>query len=320
MDVSHDDLEFDFLEALVHGYEDVSDQPDKGTYKETTSKRIESGTASANACAVCGFIEPGLIKTSAADGDDRFICRECHVYEAPALYAEDFVLSWLPDYSRSGLSLLLKLWPTAHQTSPEYEIAKQAYRKSEPEDKDQSRDIRQLSTFFIPSNTVSHDNVKQLTEAMIASVDQDFKPFIIEISKGIKTATEIFGKASFKEIHAALPHMPEDDRNRLLFGLRYIPQQIDTPRLKTFESKWFLDNLYQELIAEIQNRTPKTVKKEVGETEGGGGHADTPAVEQETAAVVQPVDPDPTPELPDQKPGQEQVRRHWIKRLIGWGE
>jgi hypothetical protein len=320
MSVSHDDHSTEFLATLVNDDDGSLDGANKSAPKETSPKIDVDAEIQSNACAVCGFIEPGLIKTSAADGDDRLLCRECHVYEAPDLYAEDFVLAWLPDYSRSGLSLLVKLWPTAQKIGLEYEVASEAYREAAPEGSER-RDIRKLSTFFIPSKDVSHDKETQLAEAMIASVDKGFKPFIIEISEGIKAASEIFGKASFKEIHAALPHIPDEDRNRLLFGLRYIPRQIDVKRLKTFETEGFKVSLYRELINEISNRIPKATKTDAGDSETGGGHTDTPSIENDTQPTTQSTTPEAVEvEQSTQKPGQEPNRRHWIKRLIGWGE
>jgi hypothetical protein len=321
MSVSHDDHSTEFLATLVNDDGGSLDGANKSSPKETSPEINVAAEIQSNACAVCGFIEPGLIKTSAADGNDRLLCRECHVYEAPDLYAEDFVLAWLPDYSRSGLSLLVKLWPTAQKIGLEYEVASQAYSEAAPEGSEH-RDIRKLSTFFIPSKAVSHDKETQLAEAMIVSVDKGFKPFIVEISEGIKAASEIFGKASFKEIHAALPHIPDEDRNRLLFALRYIPKQIDVKRLKTFETEWFKDSLYRELVNEINNRIPKAAKPDAGDTETGGGHTDTPSIENDNSqpttqlAASEAVEVDQA----NQKPGQEPNRRHWIKRLIGWGE
>jgi hypothetical protein len=320
MSVSRDDHSTEFLATLVNDDDSSPDGANKSAIKGILPKINVDAEVQSNACAVCGFNEPGLIKTAAADGNNRLLCRECHVYEAPDLYAEDFVLAWLPDYSRSGLSLLVKLWPTAQKIGLEYEVASGAYREAAPEGSDH-RDIRKLSTFFIPSKDVSHDKETQLAEAMIVSVDKGFKPFIAEIAEGIKAASEIFGKASFKEIHAALPHMPDEDRNRLLFGLRYIPKQIDVNRLKTFETEWFKDGLYRELITEISNRIPKATKADAGDSETGGGHTDTPSIENDTQPTTQSTTPEAAEvEQSTQKPGQEPNRRHWIKRLIGWGE
>jgi hypothetical protein len=321
MSVSHDESSTEFLAALINEDDGSHDEAGGAAPKETSTEISSDTPIPTPCCAECSFVEPGLIKATTAGGHGRLLCRECHVYEAPDLYAEGFVLAWLPDYSRSGLSLLVKLWPTAQKIGLEYEVATQAYRKATPEGSEH-RDIRKLSTFFIPSKDVSHDKETQLAEAMIVSVDKGFKPFIVEISEGITAASDIFGNASFKEIHAALPHLADEDRNRLLFGLRYIPKQINVKRLKTFETKWFKDSLYRELVNEINNRIPKAAKPDAGDTETGGGHTDTPSIENDNSqpttqlAASEAVDLDQA----TQKPGQEPNRRHWIKRLIGWGE
>jgi hypothetical protein len=321
MSVSHDESSTEFLATLINDDDGCLDEAGRSLPKETSAEITSDTATPTTCCAKCSFVEPGLIKASTADGHGRLLCRECHVYEAPDIYAEDFVLAWLPDYSRPGLSLLMKLWPTAQKVGFEYEISKRAYAKSAPRNVEKT-DLRTLSTFFIPSKDVSHDHETQLAQAMVVVADKAFKGFISEISQGIKAAAEIFGKGSFKEIHDALPLMPDEDRNRLLFGLRYIPKQIDVGRLKTFETEWFKDGLSRELFSEIIKRLPKLDRPDAGDSETGGGPADTPSIDSEK------IEPTPEPAASTtvdggqatQRAEQEPNRRHWIKRLIGWGE
>jgi hypothetical protein len=202
----------------------------------------EPATKPLHTCNVCGYYGPGM-------GLDTPICRECHVYEDPRRYCNQFVIAWMPDYSPKGLSLLTKLLPLADKTEIWEKLAEQAtlatYSLSH-----ELRNIRNIEAFisYDPKSKLSNLEQRlrkfQLTKTTLGTIKK-------AIAVGIERGARIAGGASILELLDAMEVMPLVERVNLESGLRYIPRTIDPEVISGVHVEVFAKRIFEAISDDL---------------------------------------------------------------------
>lgn len=265
-------------------------------------------------CRSCGFKGKNMIVVDHSPKEQNTICRECHVYEDPRHYAGDFVLAWIPDYSRQGISLLAKLLPLTLKSDV---WAKIAYH-SDPDTFDlleKWHAIQHLGSFMSYDKKAAGSKTSQRREKFGAQIKKSLDGIGKVFANGIERANRIFEGASINDVLDAIEIMGEKERAQLEIGLRFIPKEIQENQLTSGETSALHEAVFDALTKDLAKFGVS------GETDGALLEEPSDSTKKEADDIpeeeVSATNDSPAPaELTVSSPPSTTVRKNWLKRLI----
>lgn len=174
------------------------------------------------ACVDCGYIGHNLIEFDSET--PRFRCVECNFYNDPSAYSSDFVIAWLPQYSKSFVSSASKI--ASLVLAPEFfSVLSEISSASDP--KLRIAEVETALSSFQEKGLEIADAIEIIDE----EAQRLAKSVASEFQAGINAAKDLLGDIPVLDAFDVMASLTQEEQSFLQNGIRLIPKMVSAGAL-----------------------------------------------------------------------------------------